>query len=90
MSKATTEDDYKSIAQRFVEMGSYGDAEKLAKECLEKADEARIKELERIEIRRKDLIYANAFTHKKSGRICDLELAIVEFKKSPTGKIHKN
>ena len=80
MNMATTEDDYKAVAERFAEMGTYSEAARLAKECLEKAEVARIEALERAETARKNTIYANACQLKAKNTIRDLEQAIAKFR----------
>ena len=80
MNMATTEDDYKAVAERFAEMGTYSEAARLAKECLEKAEAARIEALERAETARKNAIYANACQLKAKNTIRDLEQAIAKFR----------
>jgi len=69
MDMATTEDDYKSVAERFAKMGDYNEAPRLSKECYEKA-----------EIARKDEILSEGNSKMTSDVISDYEYAITLFK----------
>ena len=86
MNMATTENDYKSAAERFAKMGNYSDAPRYAKECLEKAEIARVEALERAEIARKNTIYVNACQLKSKNTIRDIEQAIAKFREIPGWK----
>lgn len=86
MNMATTEDDYKAVAERFAEMGTYSEAARLSKECLEKAEAARVEALERAETARKNSIYTNACQLKAKNTIRDLEQAIARFREIPGWK----
>ena len=69
MDMATTEEDYKSVAERFAQMGDYNEAPRLSKECYEKA-----------EIARKDEILSEGNSQMTSDVISDYEYAITIFK----------
>ena len=69
MDMATTEEDYKSVAERFAQMGDYNEAPRLSKECYEKA-----------EIARKDEILSEGNSKMTSDVISDYEYAITIFK----------
>lgn len=77
---ATSEQDYISVAKRFAEMGSYGDAASLHQECMEKAESVKKEAIERAEIARKNAIYSHACQLKARNNLKDLEQAIAAYK----------
>ena len=75
MRSAKSENSFKNASYDFGRVSGYKDADKLAKECLEKA-----------EINRKDEIYNSARQSMNRGIIAYYEAAIKEFQKIPGWK----
>ena len=69
MKAAQSEDDYKKASEIFKEIPGWKDADKLSKECLDKA-----------EIARKDAIYTKAKQKSNQQSISSIKQAIGEFK----------
>ena len=68
MSSARTEGDYKDAARKFSSVSHYKDSQKLAEECLEKAEAAR-----------KDAIYASAKSGVLSSNIGAIQTSVELF-----------
>ena len=85
---------YKTIAKRFEALGDYKDAQTLSKECLKKAEKARIEAIEQVEqeriaankqaeCKRKDEIYNQACLQRDLRTIKGFEIAINLFGQIP-------
>jgi len=68
MNEAYTEEQFKAAAEKFNSISGFKDADTLARQCLEKAEESR-----------KDVIYANARKEQIEGSIAGCESAIKLF-----------
>ncbi|MBQ2764404.1 MAG: zinc-ribbon domain-containing protein, partial [Firmicutes bacterium] len=78
LEAATSEEDYRKAAEVFQSIPQYRDAEALAKECEEKAVEAK-----------NDSIYQQAVANAESGESAKVEVAIKQFELIPDWKDSK-